>query len=151
MPKKVYLRKKLFKDEILITVERLASYGLEKKQIAHCLGVQPGTFYHYIGKHPDVQIACDKGKAVTISKVARKLLGLIIGRARPDFSAIAFFLKNQAGWQDTKSQGGEAPSLQINLLKDYDNTAKTITPIVEQSGHQIESQTDESPGDISEA
>jgi hypothetical protein len=78
------------------TIEGMAAVGCTLDQIAKYLKISPRTLDHWINK-PDVRVYYDKARANAIGFVAGKLMELI---KQNDKTAIIFYLKAQANWND---------------------------------------------------
>lgn len=81
----------------LAEVERLASLGLTREQIATSLGVSESTFYNRMRDEEAFAEAVKRGEALGISTVASKLMEQI---NEGNTTAMIFFLKSRAGWRE---------------------------------------------------
>jgi hypothetical protein len=85
-------------DKISIDkIEDLAGRGLNKKQIALCLGVNTSSLMKYQIEFPEFQEAYERGKAKATAAVAGQLMTFIKNKS---LGATIFWLKAQAGWQE---------------------------------------------------
>lgn len=82
----------------LAEVERLASLGLTREQIATSLGVSESTFYNRMRAEEAFAEAVKRGEALGISTVASKLMEQI---NEGNTTAMIFFLKSRAGWRES--------------------------------------------------
>lgn len=87
-------RKEIDLDE----VERLASLGLTREQIALSLGVSTSTLYNRLRDDEEFAEAVKRGEAMGISAVASKLMDQI---NEGNTTAMIFFLKSRAGWRES--------------------------------------------------
>lgn len=79
-------------------VERLASLGLTREQIALSLGVSTSTLYNRLRDDEEFAEAVKRGEAMGISAVASKLMDQI---NEGNTTAMIFFLKSRAGWRES--------------------------------------------------
>ena len=91
-------------------VERLAMRGLSYAQIARTLGISDDTLERRRNDQVGVQEAIDRGQAIGISMVAKKLFhGAMTGNLTgPQMRAIEYYMNNRAGWSSQpKEQAGD--------------------------------------------
>ncbi|OOF43832.1 hypothetical protein BKK51_09465 [Rodentibacter trehalosifermentans] len=79
-------------------VEKLAGQGLTDQQIACCLGISRRTLASRKKDFAQIAHAIKKGKAKGIATVTNVLFEKIT--KEKNISAIIFYLKSQAGWQE---------------------------------------------------
>ncbi len=85
-------------DEALCKqAETLAAQGLTMIQIANVLGISETTLYDKKSKFSEFSEAIKKGKDKGIATVTSALFNKAI---QGDNTAMIFYLKNRAGWQD---------------------------------------------------
>lgn len=94
-------KKRVGRPEIKIDyqkAEALAARGMDKKDIALCLGMKPSTLQLHQKKDSKFQAALDRGQAAGIAAVTGQLLkGINLG----NMTAIIFYLKCRAHWKET--------------------------------------------------
>lgn len=78
-------------------LRNLAARGLNKVQIALCLGISRATLFNHLDNDEAFEEAYAKGKAEGIAAVAARLLKAIEGG---DTQAMMFYLRTQAGWKE---------------------------------------------------
>jgi hypothetical protein len=79
-------------------VEALAGQGLNREQIALCLGICKATLYNNQKRDEKFKEAIEVGRAKAIAHVTSELFRHIkLG----SMTGIIFFLKCQAGWKET--------------------------------------------------
>lgn len=83
--------------EIMAEVEKLASRGMTKQQIADCLDISYQTLNEKSKEYDDFAEAIKRGKAKGISHVTNKLLENV---DNANVTAQIFYLKCQAKWQE---------------------------------------------------
>ena len=84
-------------DEVLLNVENLMTKGLTKEQASGMLGVSLSTFMLHQSENSEFSDAIKRGKDKGIATITNALFN----KAREgDNTAMIFYLKNQAGWQD---------------------------------------------------
>lgn len=77
-------------------IEGMAAVGCTLDQIAKYLKISPRTLDKWVN-YPDVRLCFDKARTNAIAFVAGKLMELI---KQNDKTAIIFYLKAQANWND---------------------------------------------------
>lgn len=82
----------------LAEVERLASLGLTREQIAAALGASASTVYHRLRDDEEFSEAVKRGEALGIGAVASKLMDQI---NEGNTTAMIFYLKSRAGWRES--------------------------------------------------
>ena len=100
--------------EVLEKVEKLASQGMTKRQIAHCLGICEGTLYSKIKQNDEFLKALKRGKAKGIALVTEELQNLVAER---NITGIIFYLKCQAGWKEAKDKPKDHQSESESLIE----------------------------------
>lgn len=80
------------------TITEMASIGLNKAQIADCLGMSFRTFKNKLDADPDYAMAYRIGKGKGIARVANSLFENAV--MSNNFSAQAFYLRCRAKWSD---------------------------------------------------
>jgi|TARA_R110000796_G_C14445490_1_gene422801 transposase len=84
-------------DEVLKRAEMYAAQGLTMPQIASVLGMSETTLYDKKSRFTEFSDAIKRGKDKGIATITNALFN----KAREgDNTAMIFYLKNQAGWQD---------------------------------------------------
>ena len=84
-------------DELCKRAEGYAAQGLTMNQIASVLGISETTLYDKQSKFSEFSDAIKRGKNKGIATITNALFN----KAREgDNTAMIFYLKNQAGWQD---------------------------------------------------
>jgi hypothetical protein len=84
-------------EELCKKAETLAAQGLTMEQIANVLGMSEATLYDKKDKFSEFSEAIKRGKDRGIATVTSALFT----KARAgDNTAMIFYLKNRAGWQD---------------------------------------------------
>lgn len=78
-------------------IEDLAGRGLNKREIALCMGVSTSSLMKYQKENPEFHEAFERGKAKATAAVAGKLMNFIKNNS---LGATIFWLKAQAGWQE---------------------------------------------------
>lgn len=78
-------------------IRALLRQGLTYKQCCDLYGISEDTLNRRRKQEPDLELACQQGKAVGIAKVTNALYTAAING---NITAQIFFLKNQAGWKD---------------------------------------------------
>jgi len=87
----------LINDEMIRRAEAYAAQGLTMPQIASVLGMSQTTLYDKKSKFSEFSEAIKRGKDKGIATITNALFN----KAREgDNTAMIFYLKNQAGWQD---------------------------------------------------
>ena len=87
----------LINDEMIRRAEAYAAQGLTMPQIASVLGMSQTTLYDKKSKFSEFSEAIKRGKDKGIATITNALFN----KARDgDNTAMIFYLKNQAGWQD---------------------------------------------------
>lgn len=86
------------KEIDLEEVERLASIGLTKEQIANALGISYSTLNRRQKDMEDMEGAIKRGQAKGIGSVANVLYEKAMGG---DVASLIFFLKARGGWKET--------------------------------------------------
>lgn len=98
-------------------VQRLASQGLTKSQIARCLGIAESTLYKKQKTDAEFSEAIKRGQAEGIAQVTNDLM---LNARRGNVTAQIFYLKNRdpENWRDRKDYDhtvtGEVESRVIN-------------------------------------
>ncbi len=82
----------------LAEVERLASLGLTREQIAAALGASASTVYNRLRDDEEFSEAVKRGEALGIGAVASKLMDQI---NEGNTTAMIFYLKSRAGWRES--------------------------------------------------
>lgn len=82
----------------LAEVERLASLGLTREQIASSLGASASTVYNRLRDDEEFSEAVKRGEALGIGAVASKLMDQI---NEGNTTAMIFYLKSRAGWRES--------------------------------------------------
>lgn len=95
------MRTKPKKEFDLAEVERLASLGLTREQIASSLGASASTVYNRLRDDEDFSEAVKRGEARGIGAVASRLMEQI---NEGNTTAMIFYLKSRAGWKETNRQ-----------------------------------------------
>ncbi len=95
-------RKKIEID--LAQVEKLASIGLNEKQVADSLGISVTTLEDRKQNMRDFRSALKRGQAIGIATVANNLF---TQSKEGNVSAGIFFMKNRAGWSDKHELSGD--------------------------------------------
>ena len=84
-------------SELCAKAESLAAQGLTMSQIATVLGMGEATFYEKKAQYSEFSESIKRGKDKGIATITSSLFK----KARKgDNTAMIFYLKNQAGWQD---------------------------------------------------
>ncbi len=86
------------KEFDLAEVERLASLGLTREQIAASLGASASTIYGRLRDDEAFAEAVRRGEAQGIGAVASKLMEQI---NEGNTTAMIFYLKSRAGWRES--------------------------------------------------
>ena len=89
----------------LAEVERLASLGLTREQIAAALGASASTVYNRLRDDEEFSEAVKRGEALGIGAVASKLMDQI---NEGNTTATIFYLKSRAGWRESSEIRVEA-------------------------------------------
>lgn len=89
----------------LAEVERLASLGLTREQIAAALGASASTVYNRLRDDEEFSEAVKRGEALGIGAVASKLMDQI---NEGNTTAMIFYLKSRAGWRESSEIRVEA-------------------------------------------
>lgn len=90
-------------------VEALAARGMDKKDIAACIGMSPMTLFRRQLDDPKFSEAMDRGIAAGIAAVTAQLLKQI---SLGNMTGIIFYLKCRAGWKETSIVlNGDAPPI----------------------------------------
>ena len=92
------MRTKPKKEFDLAEVERLASLGLTREQIAASLGASVSTIYGRLRDDEEFSDAVKRGEAQGISAVASRLMEQI---NEGNTTAMIFYLKSRAGWRES--------------------------------------------------
>lgn len=100
-------------------IEMYAGRGLNKEQVAQCLGISRRVFFKYQEENPEFAEAYDRGRAKATAVIAGKLLQKV---ETGSLVAIIFWLKCQAGWKETGVL--EIPGLTPQAAVDFE----TLTP-----------------------
>ncbi len=110
--------------EMCVKAERYASQGLTQEQIALALGIGQSTLYDKQNEFVEFGEAIKRGKGKGIQAVTNVLYNKAL---EGDNTAMIFYLKNRAGWQDKIEKETIVEQRQIitNYLKitknkDYD-------------------------------
>lgn len=82
----------------LAEVERLASLGLTREQIASSLRASASTVYNRLRDDEEFSEAVKRGEALGIGAVASKLMDQI---NEGNTTAMIFYLKSRAGWRES--------------------------------------------------
>jgi hypothetical protein len=124
MPKKVPLRPKMMKTELLAFAKRIANLGLNNKQIAQALGVTAATFTRWKKYNPEFECFIQQHKIDTIEKI----VGNLVRQAtmhNPNLGAMIYFLKTQAGdsWKENavNLEAAKHQHLHLTVVKNYDD------------------------------
>lgn len=110
--KKVGRKEWLPTPQILSEVRRLASQGLTKEQIAHCIHIGPSTFFEKLAKFPELVEAVNGGASEGIEKITNVLFNLAQGG---NFSAVSFYLKCRANWKENDQSIIVTPKLTLTV------------------------------------
>lgn len=94
----VTMRTKPRKAFDLAEVERLASLGLTREQIAAAMGASVSTIYGRLRDDEKFSEAVKRGEARGIGAVASKLMDQI---NEGNTTAMIFYLKSRAGWRES--------------------------------------------------
>jgi hypothetical protein len=89
-------------DEMLQKTEDLASQGLNRDEIARCLGISPTTLYKYKRKDAQFANALKNGRAKGLAVITNALFE----KAKAgDTTAMIFYLKNRdpEHWRDRRA------------------------------------------------
>jgi len=97
VPKKAGRPRILIDDELCKKAELYAAQGLTMNQIASVLGMSETTLYDKQSKFSEFSDSIKRGKNRGISAITNALFNKA---RRGDNTAMIFYLKNQAGWQD---------------------------------------------------
>jgi len=100
-----------FTKEILEEIEILAGRGLTNEMIYSYYGLPRSFWFEAKITNPDIEKACLKGKAKTISMVSGKLMEKI---RQGNLTAIIFYLKTQARWSEHSTVGIEKEDSSAN-------------------------------------
>ena len=84
-------------DEVIKKAEQLAARGMEQKQIAYALGIDPATLHKYKNINNEFNDAIKAGQAKGIAEITN---ALFTQGKDGNTSAAIFYLKNRAGWAD---------------------------------------------------
>jgi len=86
-------------DEVLETLERLASQGLSNDQIADVLGISRATFYNTKNANLDFLDTLKRGKSKGIDEITNALFEKA---KKGDTTSMIFYLKNRdsENWRD---------------------------------------------------
>lgn len=82
----------------LAEVERLASLGLTREQVAAALGASASTVYNRLRDDEEFSEAVKRGEALGIGAVASRLMDQI---NEGNTTAMIFYLKSRAGWRES--------------------------------------------------
>jgi DNA-binding XRE family transcriptional regulator len=119
MAKKVGRPPRIFSELEIAKIKKHAP-RLTKKQIADLLGVSENTFREIEKRQPEVSEVYKKAKAEQIDTVVGHLFSLC---EQGNVTAIIFFLRTQAGWQDEVIQNTHIPSMNIETVDDETDRA----------------------------
>ena len=95
--KRVGRPKLVVTKEMCARAEAYASQGLTSEQIALALGIGQSTLYDKQNEFKEFAEAIKRGKGRGIQRVTNKLYEKAL---EGDNTAMIFYLKNRAGWQD---------------------------------------------------
>jgi len=101
-------------EEMLITAEKMAALGLNKKQIALCLGIGYSTMFTKLDEYPELREAIEVGAAKGVAKAA----SMLQERMKTDTRAILAYLARQdRSWAPNAQVTLEAPQIQEVEIK----------------------------------
>ena len=93
--------KKLFTEDQITEIGKLAGHGLTQEQIADFYGMSQTTFNERLKDQPGVSVAYKKGRAQVLSDIGES----VVRWAKAGKEASAFFyLKTQGGWKEVSRQ-----------------------------------------------
>ena len=95
--KKIGRPKFVVTKEMCERAEAYASQGLTQEQIAAVMGMATSTLYDKQNEFTEFSNAIKRGKGKGIQQVTNKLFEKAL---EGDNTAMIFYLKNRAGWQD---------------------------------------------------
>ena len=95
--KKIGRPKFVVTKEMCERAEAYASQGLTQEQIAAVMGMATSTLYDKQNEFTEFGEAIKRGRGTGIQRVTNKLYEKAL---EGDNTAIIFYLKNRAGWQD---------------------------------------------------
>ncbi len=95
--KRVGRPKLVVTKEMCARAEAYASQGLTQEQIAAVMGMATSTLYDKQNEFTEFSNAIKRGKGKGIQQVTNKLFEKAL---EGDNTAMIFYLKNRAGWQD---------------------------------------------------
>jgi len=105
LKRRMTMRTKPRKAFDLAEVERLASLGVTRGQIAAALGASASTVYNRLRDDEEFSEAVKRGEALGIGAVASKLMDQI---NEGNTTAMIFYLKSRAGWRESSEIRVEA-------------------------------------------
>jgi transcriptional regulator with XRE-family HTH domain len=97
LSKRVGRPKLVVTKEMCQRAEAYASQGLTQEQIAAVMGMATSTLYDKQNEFTEFSNAIKRGKGKGIQQVTNKLFEKAL---EGDNTAMIFYLKNRAGWQD---------------------------------------------------
>lgn len=115
-------------EDLCKKAETLAAQGLTMEQIANVLGMSETTLYDKKGKFSEFSQAIKRGKDKGIASITSALFT----KARNgDNTAMIFYLKNRAGWQDKIEKETIIEQKQvIDLTRITDNELKRLKRVL---------------------
>ena len=124
MPRKVPLRPKMMRPELLEFAKRIANLGLSNKQVAQALGVSATVFSRWKKRNPEFECFIEQNKIKTIEKVVSNLVRQATMH-NPNLGAMIYFLKTQAGdsWKENNVnlEAAKHQHLHLTVVKSYDD------------------------------
>ena len=113
--------------ERIIEVEKLASRGLTKEQIADCLGIHYDTLNEKSKAYPEFAEAIKRGQASGIDQVANSLFE---NAMKGNVTAQIFFMKARAKWSDGSNDDKEKDEKMVSEFKKIGELiSKCVQPI----------------------
>jgi hypothetical protein len=85
--------------DVILAAETLSSQGLNKQEVAECLGMGTSTLYEKMHAHPELMEALKRGRAKGIAHVTAQLLSNINSG---NVTAQIFYLKTVAQWKEAR-------------------------------------------------
>ena len=126
--KKVGRPKFVVTKEMCEKAEDYASQGLTSEQIALALGIGESTLYDKQNEFTEFGEAIKRGRGTGIQRVTNKLYEKAL---EGDNTAIIFYLKNRAGWQDKIEKETVIEQRQvIDLTRISDNELSKLKSIL---------------------
>tara|TARA_R100001163_G_C5013062_1_gene158314 strand:- start:382 stop:870 length:489 start_codon:yes stop_codon:yes gene_type:complete len=126
--KKVGRPKFVVTKEMCQKAEDYASQGLTSEQIALALGIGESTLYDKQNEFKEFGEAIKRGRGTGIQRVTNKLYEKAL---EGDNTAMIFYLKNRAGWQDKIEKETVIEQRQIiDLTRISDNELSKLKSIL---------------------